>query len=162
MENWTTSLDTLKAPEPFFFSTITPLEYHVPMVAVDDIGSVLAAELVKEAIPPAKPYVFELHGPRRYTPLDVQAAFSKALKRKVKVKPVEKDQLHDLFSKVFPPPIFGEWVEMATSFLPGGIMPADAVNYDDVIVVHGATELDTALEAAIAKNMASEGQALHG
>ncbi|KAM4066184.1 NAD(P)H-binding domain-containing protein [Hirsutella rhossiliensis] len=153
MENWTMNFDTLKAPQPFFFSTITPLDWRVPMVAVDDIGSTLAAELLNETIPPTKPHIFELHGPQPYTPLDVQAAFSKVLKREVAVKPVAKNELYDFFSRIFPQQIVGEWVEMAASFLPGGIMAADTINYDDVNVVRGVTELDTALAAAIRKNL---------
>ncbi|OAQ75218.1 nucleoside-diphosphate-sugar epimerase [Purpureocillium lilacinum] len=132
MENWTMGMDTLKAPEPFFFSTITPLDWKVPMVAVADIGSTLAAELLKEEPAPSKPHIYELHGPRRYTPLDVQAAFSKAVGKQVAVKPVEKSELHGFYSQVFPPEIVGEWVEMSTSFLEGGVMAADKVDYRHV------------------------------
>lgn len=151
MENWTMGMDTLKAPEPFFFSTITPLDWKVPMVAVADIGSTLAAELLKEEPAPSKPHVYELHGPRRYTPLDVQAAFSKAVGKQVAVKPVEKSELHSFYSQVFPPEIVGEWVEMSTSFLEGGVMAADKVDYSNVNVVNGRTELDEALGKAYAQ-----------
>ncbi|PWI75656.1 putative nucleoside-diphosphate-sugar epimerase [Purpureocillium lilacinum] len=151
MENWTMGMDTLKAPEPFFFSTITPLDWKVPMVAVADIGSTLAAELLKEEPAPSKPHVYELHGPRRYTPLDVQAAFSKAVGKQVAVKPVEKSELHGFYSQVFPPEIVGEWVEMSTSFLEGGVMAADKVDYSNVNVVNGRTELDEALGKAYAQ-----------
>ncbi|KAK4091620.1 hypothetical protein Purlil1_4050 [Purpureocillium lilacinum] len=151
MENWTMGMDTLKAPEPFFFSTITPLDWKVPMVAVADIGSTLAAELLKEEPAPSKPHIYELHGPRRYTPLDVQAAFSKAVGKQVAVKPVEKSELHGFYSQVFPPEIVGEWVEMSTSFLEGGVMAADKVDYSNVNVVNGRTELDEALGKAYAQ-----------
>lgn len=149
MENWAMSLETLRAPEPFIFSTITPLDWKIPMIAVKDIRSTLASELLKESTPPAKPYIFELHGPRQYTPLDVQEAFSKALGKEVAIKPVEKSELRGFFSQVFPEPIVGDWVEMATSFLPGGIMAADTVDYDKVNVVRGPTELDKVLKAVV-------------
>ncbi|KAJ6440590.1 Major facilitator superfamily domain, general substrate transporter [Purpureocillium lavendulum] len=148
MENWTMGMDTLKAPEPFFFSTITPLDWKIPMVAVADIGSTLASELLKDEAPPDRPYVYELHGPRHYTPLDVQAAFSKAVGKQVAVKPVEKGELHGFYSQVFPPAIVDEWVEMSTSFLDGGAMAADKVDYTKVNVVRGQTELDEALREA--------------
>ncbi|PHH92021.1 hypothetical protein CDD83_9306 [Cordyceps sp. RAO-2017] len=147
MENWATGLETLQSPQPFFFSTITPLEWKLPMVAVDDIGSALAAELLKPApsAPPTEPHVFELHGPRWYSPLDVQAALSAALGRQVAVKPVEPHELHAFFAKVFPPKVVGEWVEMAVSFLPGGIMPPDKMGDDGVDVVRGPTELQSSV-----------------
>lgn len=153
MENWAESLDTLKAPQPFFFSTITPLDLGVPMVAVDDIGSTLAAELVREAIPPVKPRIFELHGPRLYTPMDVRAAFSKVLGREVEMKPVVPSELEYFFSQIFPRQIVGDWVEMAKSFLPGGIMAADTMTYDNVDVVRGSTDLDVALGSAVGKGL---------
>ncbi|UNI15904.1 hypothetical protein JDV02_002390 [Purpureocillium takamizusanense] len=149
MENWTMGMETLKAPEPFIFSTITPLDWKLPMVAVADIGSTLAAELLREASPPpSKPYIFELHGPRQYTPLDAQAAFSRAMGKQVAVKPVEKSELHGFYSQVFPPDSVGDWVEMSMSFLEGGVMAADKVDYSNVNVVHGRTELDEALKEA--------------
>ncbi|KAG8405100.1 hypothetical protein J3459_022238 [Metarhizium acridum] len=79
MENWTVALDTLRGPEPFFYSTVTPLEWKIPMVAVGDVGAVIASQALKQESSPRRPYVFELHGPRMYSPLDVQVAFSDAL-----------------------------------------------------------------------------------
>lgn len=32
MENWASAIDTVKSEHPYFFSTITPLDYEVPMV----------------------------------------------------------------------------------------------------------------------------------
>ena len=34
MENWATAMATINSPDPFFFSTITPLDYKIPMVRV--------------------------------------------------------------------------------------------------------------------------------
>ncbi|RMJ18236.1 hypothetical protein CDV36_002059 [Fusarium kuroshium] len=149
MENWTMSLETLKAPKPFFYSTITPLDFKVAMVAVKDIGQALALELVKESTPPTKPYIFELHGPRPYTPLDVKDAFSQVLNKEVGVKAVEKQDLPAFYGKIFPIQIINEWVEMATCFLPGGIAEKDATNPGEVDVVRGETELIEAIEAAL-------------
>ncbi|RSL91534.1 hypothetical protein BHE90_002529 [Fusarium euwallaceae] len=149
MENWTMSLETLKAPKPFFYSTITPLDFKVAMVAVKDIGQALALELVKESTPPTKPYIFELHGPRPYTPLDVKDAFSQVLNKEVGVKAVEKQDLPAFYGKIFPTQIINEWVEMATCFLPGGIAEKDATNPGEVDVVRGETELIEAIEAAL-------------
>lgn len=149
MENWTMSLDTLKAPEPFFFSTITPLDWKVAMVATKDIGSTLATELTKTEQPPSKPHVFELHGPRSYTPLDVKEAFSEALGREVVVKPVEKDELEGFYGQVFPKEVVGEYVEMTLSFLAGGVAERDPDEVREGIV-RGKTELGEVLGEAVA------------
>lgn len=145
MENWTSCIDTLKAPEPFFFSTITPLDYKVPMVAVRDIGAVLAREALAGKKSSQSPYIYDLQGPRDYSPNDVQAALSKALGGKsVAVNPVEKDQLPEFFNKVFPANVAAEFVEMTRSFLPGGkmILEPDPVERE---VVRGETGLDEAM-----------------
>ncbi|KAM3465105.1 hypothetical protein NHJ6243_001904 [Beauveria neobassiana] len=113
MENWTLfNSQTLKGPEPYFNSVITPLEFQLPMVAVEDIGSTFAAELLSAHAPPSKPYVFALHGPREYSPLDVQVAFSKAMEKQVAVKAIAKDEMADFFSALFPPSLVGIWVEI--------------------------------------------------
>ncbi|KAK7414435.1 hypothetical protein QQX98_006714 [Neonectria punicea] len=150
MENWTMSLDTLKGTEPFFFSSITPLDYKVHMVAVKDIGLTLATELTNTSAPPSKPHILELHGPQPYTPLDVQDAFTKALGKGVAVKPVPKQDLPGFYGQIFPPEIVGDWVEMATSFLPGGVAAKDTAEDGETEVVHGKTELVEAIEAATA------------
>ncbi|PHH77597.1 hypothetical protein CDD80_424 [Ophiocordyceps camponoti-rufipedis] len=149
MENWTANLDTLRAPKPFFYSTVTPLDWKMPMVPIDDIGSTLASQLIGRTMPALKPHIFELHGPRLYTPLDVQQAFCSALRKQVAIKPVERAELDAFFSRIFPPQSVGEWVEMATCFLPGGVMAADSINYDDVLVQRGTTELVDAIKSAV-------------
>lgn len=145
------SLDTLKAPEPFFFSTITPLDFKVHMVAIKDIGEALAAQLTKPSVPNTKPQILELHGPEPYTPYDVQKAFSRALNKNVAVKPVERQELAAFYANVFPPQIVDEWVEMATSFLPGGIAEKDVNKPTDAEVVQGKTTLFEGLEAAVSE-----------
>lgn len=118
------------------------------MVAVKDIGSTLAVELTKKSAP-SKPHVFELHGPQSYNSLDVQAAFSEALGKDVGLKLVEKHELHGFYSKVFPASIVPEWVEMATSFLPGGILARDEKEDEKKEIVRGATGLVEAIKALV-------------
>ncbi|KAK5996840.1 hypothetical protein PT974_02185 [Cladobotryum mycophilum] len=152
MENWTASLETLQTPEPFFFSTITPLDWKVPMVATRDIGLALAAELIKqpESGDSSGPFIFDLHGPQEYSSLDVQAAFSSALGKKVELRAVERDGLHGYFAQVFPPAHVDLWVEMSLSFLPGGILAPDKNDYDNKPIVHGRTELLEAIKDGLA------------
>lgn len=144
------SLETLKAPEPFFFTTITPVDWKVPMIATQDIGLTLARELASERTPPSKPHIFELHGPEPYTPLDVQRVFSQALGREVEMKPVEKQDLPEFFAKFFPPSTVDDWVEMAESFIPGGIAARDATKQNEDNIVHGTTTLAEVLTAGTA------------
>lgn len=148
MENWTVALDTLRGPEPFFFSTVTPLEWKIPMVAVGDVGAVIAAQALKRESSPRRPYVFELHGPRMYSPLDVQVALSDALRTRVAVRPVARGDLDGFYKQVFPEDVVPEWVEMATSFLPGGVMKPGDVE-EGTGVVNGKTELGDAVKNAV-------------
>ncbi|KAF5133997.1 hypothetical protein E5D57_004626 [Metarhizium anisopliae] len=148
MENWTVALDTLRGPEPFFFSTVTPLEWKIPMVAVGDVGAAIAAQALKRESSPKRPYVFELHGPRMYSPLDVQVAFSDALRTRVAVRPVARGDLDGFYKQVFPEDVVPEWVEMATSFLPGGVMNPGDVE-EGTGVVNGKTELGDAVKNAV-------------
>ena len=151
MENWTISLETLKAPEPFFYSTIIPLDFKVAMVAVKDIGKTLAEEAIRDWKLPTKPYICELHGPQPYTPLDVQKTFSQVLKKDVQVKAIEKDALKGFFGQIFPPQIVDEWVKMSKSFLPGGIAEKDLSKPSDVDVICGRTTLKEVFRSATAE-----------
>ncbi|KAK3192656.1 hypothetical protein K4F52_001455 [Lecanicillium sp. MT-2017a] len=152
MENWTVfGSATLKAqPSPYFESLITPLDWKIPMVAVDDIGSTLATGLTSGYTPPRKPYVFALHGPTDYAPLDVQAALSEAMGKSVELRPVERDKIRAFYEALsFPPQAVDLFAEMATSFLPGGIAEPDAPGMEKVDVVRGKTTLDVAMKAAV-------------
>jgi uncharacterized protein YbjT (DUF2867 family) len=150
MENWTRNLDTLKESEPFILSTVTPLDWKFPMVAVNDIGYALANEILKESPSPAKPYAYELHGPKMYTPNDVHQCFCQALGRPVAMKPIQQNELHEFYSKIFPPETVDDWVEMTKSFLPGGPMAPDKINWDDIDIHRGETDLATAIKKALA------------
>ncbi|KAA8644211.1 hypothetical protein EYZ11_012550 [Aspergillus tanneri] len=144
MENWATVLETIKSEHPFFFSTITPLDYKVNMVAVKDIAQSVAAQLLATSSPqtlPESPYIYELYGPRLYTPRDVQAAFQQAAGKDVEIKPVEKSELREFFGKVLPPSLADGFTEMTVSFLPGGVMTQDVLDKFNPIVKRGKTEL---------------------
>lgn len=149
MENWTTNLDTLRAPKPFFFSTITPSDHKIPMVAISDIGDTLATKLIENNYLPSKPYIIELHGPNDYSPLDVQTAFSEALGRDVSMQLVQKDDLRHFYAQVFPSQILDYWVEMAISILPGGLLAPDKASKPDSHIIYGSTDLRTAIKEAV-------------
>ncbi|KAG5789987.1 hypothetical protein H9Q69_010951 [Fusarium xylarioides] len=151
MENWTMSVETLKGPNPFFFSTITPLDFKIAMVAIKDIGEAMATQLTRNWTPPSKPYIMELHGPEPYSPLDTQKAFSRALGKDVEIKAVKKEVLAEFYGKIFAPQIVNEWVEMSTCFLPGGIAEKDLSKPSDVDVIYGKTTLTDALREATAE-----------
>ncbi|KAF5618589.1 nucleoside-diphosphate-sugar epimerase [Fusarium sp. NRRL 52700] len=151
MENWTMSVETLTGSDPFFFSTITPLDFKIAMVAIKDIGEAMATQLTRNWTPPNKPYITELHGPEPYSPLDVQKAFSQALGKDVEIKAIEKEDLAEFYGKMFAPQIVNEWVEMSTCFLPGGIAEKDLFKPSDVDVIYGKTTLTEALRVATAE-----------
>lgn len=145
MENWAIGIDFLRLSEPFFYSTITPLDYKIPMVAISDVGSTLATAITKKRFILQKPYIFELHGPREYSPLDVQTIFTKLLGKYVEIRPVEKKDLRQFYDKIFSAKNLDNWVQMATSILPDGVLGkeylANSVNRD---VVYGNTDLGQA------------------
>ncbi|KAK4238760.1 hypothetical protein C8A03DRAFT_14801 [Achaetomium macrosporum] len=125
MENWATSLETIQQAG-FFYTTLTPLDHALPMIAVQDIGATCASELLATGNPlPRTPYIFELHGPRAYTSVDVQKAFEEVSGKKIEMRPVEKAGLGDFYAAVFPPTVAKLFAEMNASFLEGGIMYED-------------------------------------
>ncbi|KFA70197.1 hypothetical protein S40285_04397 [Stachybotrys chlorohalonatus IBT 40285] len=160
MENWTFFLDSLDAPEPFITSTITPLDWQIPMVAAADVGAAMASELIKQTDTTEKPYVFELHGPRMYSPRDVQTCFSEVLGHEVAVRAIEKEDLHGFYSKLFPPQIVDDWVEMAVSFLPGGPIAVDKIDWDTRRIVRGETDLAVIVKQAVATRKTRERETL--
>ena len=147
LENWTSFIDPLKGEQPFFYSTITPLDWKLPMVAVRDIGERLASEAVKDTTPTKRPLVMELHGSQRYSPLNVQQALAEVVGKKVEVKPVAKEELRGFFGAVFPEVQLDDWVEMAMSVLPGGKLGGGGVTEEGTEIVYGQTTLREAFEA---------------
>jgi NAD(P)H dehydrogenase (quinone) len=75
-------------------SFLQPLDKRFPMVATADIGRV-AAELLQQNWNGRK--VVELEGPRRVTPNDVAATFSKVLGRSVKMETVPHEKWEAIF-----------------------------------------------------------------
>lgn len=142
------NLATLKGPDPFFFSTITPVDYKIPMVSISDIGTTLAEQLIDKATLSDKPYVVELHGPQNYSPLDVRAAFAKALGKEVELRPVEKDDFREFYAQIFPPSILDYWVELAMSILPDGKLGTEYMLQPRGPVLSGHTDLETAIKAS--------------
>src|SRR6202044_1395131 len=67
--------------EGVIYSFLSPLDKRFPMVAARDVG-VVAARLIQENWSGKR--VVELEGPRRVSPNDLAAAFSKALARPVR------------------------------------------------------------------------------
>ena len=113
---------------------------------MDDIGRVCAREaLAVGKPPPDRPHIIDLEGPASYSPLDVQAAFEAVIGKEIEVRAIEKEGLPEFFGQVFPPTIVDEFVEMSTSFLPGGIMAADEMEPGKNLV-RGKVELREALE----------------
>jgi NAD(P)H dehydrogenase (quinone) len=75
-------------------SFLQPLTKPVPMVATADIGRVAAGLLQK---PWSGHRVVELEGPRRVTPDDIAAAFTKLLGRSVRMQIIPRDSWEQLF-----------------------------------------------------------------
>jgi uncharacterized protein YbjT (DUF2867 family) len=75
-------------------SFLQPLDRLVPMVATADIGRV-AAELIQETWTGHR--VVELEGPRRISPNEIAAAFSRILERPVRMEVVPRDTWEPLF-----------------------------------------------------------------
>lgn len=151
MDNWTEMTETLQGDEPFFMSSITPIDYKFPMVANKDIGTALATGLTSSYAPPKKPYIFELHGPEEYSPADVQSAFSAALGKPVKIQPIEKADLAGFFGEFLPPNVVPGYVEMTESILPDGLLGnsvSSSENGPDI--VRGKTSLNDAMKHALA------------
>ncbi|KAL1839881.1 hypothetical protein VTJ49DRAFT_1016 [Mycothermus thermophilus] len=121
MENWAMSLETL--PQGFFFTTLTPLDRVLPMVAIQDIASALTSELLATGSAlPSHPYIYELYGPRDYTSNDVHKAFEEAMCKSIEMKPIPKEGLYDFYAAVFPPKVAQLYAEMNASYLEGGIL----------------------------------------
>ncbi|KAH6857042.1 hypothetical protein B0I37DRAFT_89150 [Chaetomium sp. MPI-CAGE-AT-0009] len=138
MENWGMGLETLSAG--FMYTTLTPLDHPLPMIAVKDIGATCAAEVLATGTPlPTSPHVYELHGPRPYTSADVHQIFEEVTGKSIELRPVEKEGLDDFYAAVFPPMVAAYYAEMNRSYLPGGILHVDPQPTGEIR--YGTTEL---------------------
>jgi NAD(P)H dehydrogenase (quinone) len=75
-------------------SFLQPLDRKVPMVATEDVGRV-AAKLLQQDWSGRR--VVELEGPRRLCPNDIAAAFSRILRREVRMESVPRETWFELF-----------------------------------------------------------------
>jgi NAD(P)H dehydrogenase (quinone) len=75
-------------------SFLQPLDRKVPMVATEDVGRV-AAKLLQQDWSGRR--VVELEGPRRLSPNDIAAAFSRILRREVRMESVPRETWFELF-----------------------------------------------------------------
>ncbi|OGM44050.1 hypothetical protein ABOM_007800 [Aspergillus bombycis] len=133
MENWRDALATLTADPPFFYSTVTPIDYKMPMVSANDIGKACARHLLQAGSAlKASPHIFKLHGPVEYSTSDVQRAFEEVTGKKVEVRLVERDELKAYFSKFLPLNLVDKFVEMTWSFLPDGILEQDMNDFTGI------------------------------
>ncbi|KAE8153381.1 NAD(P)-binding protein [Aspergillus avenaceus] len=140
MENWESAVQTVQSEQPFFYSTVTPLDFVFDMIAVNDIGRICATHLLAPEIP-STPYILEAHGPRSYSVLDIQKGFSDVAGQKVEVKEVGQRDLPEFFGQFLPESVVDGYVEMTRSFLPGGVI-ARGRDYDPGVPVYqGETEL---------------------
>jgi uncharacterized protein YbjT (DUF2867 family) len=76
------------------YSFLQPVEKPVPMIATEDIGKV-AAELLRENWTGRR--IVELEGPRRVTPLEIAATFSRLLDRPVRVEAPARSTWEEIF-----------------------------------------------------------------
>jgi uncharacterized protein YbjT (DUF2867 family) len=87
--------DVAPARNPGVISSfLQPLDKPFPMVATADVGRT-AAELLQETWTGRR--TFELEGPRRVSPNDIAAAFSRILGRPVRLEAVPRESWEDLF-----------------------------------------------------------------
>ncbi|KAK4208481.1 hypothetical protein QBC37DRAFT_296633 [Rhypophila decipiens] len=144
MENWASSIPMVKGDPSFFFSTITPLDWAMPMVATKDIGAACANAALSDSSEASKSKVkaVELHGPKPYSALDVKKAFEEVIGggKDVQVRPIEREALVEFFGQVFRHPTVAKWFgEMMMAATPGGIMVEDPEPTEDYL--YGKTGL---------------------
>ncbi|KAH8763290.1 hypothetical protein F5883DRAFT_677197 [Diaporthe sp. PMI_573] len=97
MENWASAIDTIKADPPHIYSIIGQLDYKLPML-------------------------FDLHGPKIFSVLEVKEAFEQVTRKQIEVRVIEQRDLEGVFSGFLPPSLVGDFVEMTRMFLPGGFL----------------------------------------
>jgi uncharacterized protein YbjT (DUF2867 family) len=124
-------------------SFLEPLDRPVPMVSTVDIGRV-AAKLIQETWNGHR--VVELEGPKRVTPNEIGAAFTKLLGRTVQMEEVPRERWETIFlSQGMKNP--GPRIEMLDGFNEGWI---DFENRD--AVVRGTVEIEAVLKALIERD----------
>ncbi|CAG9982002.1 unnamed protein product [Clonostachys byssicola] len=139
-ENWRHAFQTLELDPPVFYSPISPASHKIPMISIEDIGTVCAQKLLEVGQPlPSNPHFFNLYGPRHYSSLDVKSALEEITGKVVEAIVIPPDQLSSFFAEHAPPSVTQELVDMTTAALPGGIMVGTFE--DEEGTVKGPTEL---------------------
>ncbi|MBD0259699.1 MAG: NAD(P)H-binding protein [Cytophagales bacterium] len=87
MSNWEMSLPTVGGEGKLY--TFFPPDFALPMVSPGDVGRI-AAQLLLE--PAATTGLYHVEGPARYSPSDVAAAFSSALRKLVAALQIPREQ----------------------------------------------------------------------
>lgn len=150
MENWTLfDRDNLVGADPFFTTLITPPDWKIPMIAVDDIGAIVAETLTAAVALDHSPCAFELHGPSDYSSLNVQGAFAEALGRPVRMKCIEKDMIEEYLRPVLPPKSLHLWVDMTLSILPGGTKGLKTAKVGKCTIVRGVKSLQETIQEMV-------------
>ncbi|KAM7211825.1 hypothetical protein V8F06_012798 [Rhypophila decipiens] len=126
MENWGEAVGTIKS-DGYFFSTFTPASFKIPHIAIKDIASTLASELLSTSGTPSplpagsSPYALEIQGPK-YSTEDVKRIFEEVSgKNDIQVKEIPKDGVQGFYEAAgFPPSVAKPFAEMNNSILEGG------------------------------------------
>ena len=92
MENAAWDIESAKSGVVHSF--LQPLDHRIPMVATEDIGKV-AAEILRERWTGHR--VVELEGPKRVSPNDIAATFSRLLGKPVRMEVVPHESWEALF-----------------------------------------------------------------
>jgi len=119
MENWNgvASVAAEKAVLPSFYQ---PLDRKIPMVSAKDIGRAAAFALTEEW---TGKRIIELYGASDYSPNDVAAAFSAALKRDVQAVAVPESEWQGMIAGFgFSPEAVNNYIEMMRGFNSGHIV----------------------------------------
>jgi uncharacterized protein YbjT (DUF2867 family) len=93
MENWQTVAHVVLRAG--VLPSALTLDSKIPMVSAQDIGATVAGCLLS---PPARGSVIELAGPEEYSPLDVAAAASAALRRPIATASLTGEELVEALS----------------------------------------------------------------
>lgn len=128
MENWKALLP-LAQQKGILPSFYTPLERAMPMVSTTDIGQACADALLQDW---QGTQIWELHGPRDVSSLDVAASFGKALGREVQAVSVPESEWPSTLANMGNSPAgVASWMEMMRAFNDGTL----------VFEEHGTTRL---------------------
>lgn len=95
MSNWDFSLET--ATREGVVQSLFPTDFELAMVAPADIGKVIARLLIE---PSERSRLRHVEGPERYTPLQVAAAFGKALGKTVRLVTVPRSEWRATFEQM--------------------------------------------------------------